>query len=163
VTIIEPDEAFIMPEELESSYPVYAVPWKQICEELADLGLTEMEEYSDRPDNVFYHTDEEALRKMLPFITFERKPFPQTERKDCDEYTAKSSADLRFRFGIMGLRIHGWYKSSGMKEEELHAFCGSRTQYGKWLFWEPNRGLPASGLLFGMKNGLGYRPIRWKT
>jgi hypothetical protein len=154
--VIEKPEEF-MPAETISEYPVQGISWRQMCDELIEMGLESMESYSDRPDVTCYYTDEESLKAMLPYLTYDKKLFPEKERKDCDDYTIKSCADLRFYFGIMGLQIHGWYG------KEYHAFCAARVPGGKWVFWEPNKSFNSSVKLFGMKNEFGYKPERWKS
>lgn len=156
IVINKPDDIF-MPETEVSIYPVYSITFKQMSNELDALGLKPMENYSDRPDNNVYFTEERAMREIAQYLTYERIPFPESERKDCDEYTIKGCADLRFYYGLMGLQMHGWYK------ESYHAFCGTRVNGGEWLFWEPNRAFVNSGKLFGMVNDYGYKPERWET
>jgi len=152
-------QADFMPTEMADSYPVFTASWSDIKKELTALGLKPMEHDEDVPDDFFYYTDEESWAKILPSLTYSPKYFPQVQRKDCDDYSKKASADSSFYFGFNCIQDWG-YTPPGYHAFNLVKFGLGQKQ---WKIFEPNEGYECSGQLLPLNNTFGWVSRKWKS
>ena len=143
------------PEPLPSDYPVYETTWSAVNKELSDLGLKAMENPEDIPDIHFYYTDEKNWATLISHLTYTGEIYAQFERRDCDDYSKKASADSSFLFGLNTIQV--W----GNTPFGYHAFDGVKTENG-WKIFEPNAGFPVAGELLNFENEYGWEPKKYK-
>lgn len=143
-----------MPEEEKSDFPVYTLPWAEVQTSLLSIGLMPME--AEMPDVSFFSTHEEYWRQLLKHLTYPSRYFPDRERKDCDDYSKKASADSSFYFGLDCLQVRGNTPIG------YHAFNMVMVSPGKWKVFEPDAGKECAGQLLDLDNKFGWRAEKWK-
>jgi len=143
------------PESLPSDYPVYKMTWKDIQSELTALGLELMEKSGNLPDTDFFYTDELSWSSLIHYLTYSADMYADFERRDCDDYSKKASADSSFLFGLNTIQV--W----GNTPYGYHAFDGVKTENG-WKIFEPNAGFPTAGELLNFENEYGWEPKKYK-
>jgi len=148
------EEGNFLPEPKKFDYPVSSLNWTAIRKELQALGLGEMTD--DMPDKDFFFTDEEGWERIFPELTYPAEYFADFERRDCDDYSKKASADSSFYYGLNCLQV--W----GNTPYGFHAFSMVRLSSGDWKLFEPNASFECAGELLGLKNKYGWEPIKWK-
>lgn len=149
------EESGFMPEPRESDYPVYRMTWADTRLLIGKLGLTAMME-GDDPDRHFFYTDEETWRKIIPYLTYPGEYYAWEERRDCDDYSKKASADSSFYYGLNCLQV--W----GNTPLGFHAFNMVLVLPDKWKLFEPNASFECAGELLDLKNEYGWEPVKWK-
>ena len=117
--IKEPDPVGLdfMPEAKVSDFPVYRMAWSKVLTYLDRLGLSPMiDRNSGIPDAEFFYTDEKSWEQIIKTLTYPADFYVDQERKDCDDYSKKASADSSFYYGLNCLQV--W----GDSPEGYHAF-----------------------------------------
>ncbi len=137
-----------------SEYPVYKKSWQEIRQSLEDLGLLWME--NALPDTEFFYTDEFYWQEMFKNLIYPADHFAELERKDCDDYSKKASADSSFYYGLNCLQV--WGDTPG----GYHAFNMIKGD-DEWRIFEPNSGWECAGELLLIDNKYGWIPRQWKV
>ncbi|MAH46913.1 hypothetical protein CMI37_13870 [Candidatus Pacearchaeota archaeon] len=145
-------EVFVPPEK-DSDYPVYELPWATVLGLLEDMGLTRIT--NELPDRAFYYTDEDTWNELLPNLVYPPEYYAEQERRDCDDYSKKASADSSFFYGLNCLQV--W----GDSEAGYHAFNMVMVLRNEWRLFEPNSSFPVAGKLMLPTNEHGWRARKW--
>jgi hypothetical protein len=108
------------------------------------------------PDVNFYYTDSADWKKIIPYLTYSAEYYAESERKDCDDYSKKASADASFYLGLNV--IQAW----GTMPDGYHAFNLVKTDTGYMVF-EPNAGWECAGELLELDNKYEWKADKWKS
>lgn len=136
-------------------YPLFRKTWQDVKGNLDDLGLICME--SSLPDYEFFYTDILSWQVIFKNLIYPAQYFAEIERKDCDDYSKKASADSSFYYGLNCLQV--W----GDTPEGYHAFNMIMIAPGIWRVFEPNAGFECAGELLLLDNKYGWKPKQWKA
>ncbi len=136
-----------------NDYNIYSMNYSTVRDELTALGIICMD--NNLPDINFYYTDISRWQEIIKYLTYSAEYYSQSERKDCDDYSKKASADSSFNFGLN--TIQAW----GHTPNEYHAFNLVKTLDGYMIF-EPNAGFECAGELMELNNKYGWSPDKWK-
>ena len=144
------------PSFLTEDYPVLETTWAEVIVSLSKTGLTAMIATSDIPDYSFFYTDAGHWKKIIKHLTYPAIFYQQEERKDCDDYSKKASADSSFYFGLNCLQAWG---DSALG---YHAYNLLMVAPDAWKVFEPNGSFDVSGKLLDLDNRQGWIPRKWK-
>ena len=108
------------------------------------------------PDKHFFYTDDASWELIQKSLTYPADYFVSVERKDCDDYSKKASADGSFYYGLNVLQA--W----GDSPEGFHAFNLVMVNLNSWRVFEPNAGFACAGKLMELANKDGWLVRKWK-
>lgn len=151
--------ADFMPADIPSDFPFYSLTWPEVVESLDALGLKRMD--TDLPDKKYFSTDESTWLKLLPGLTYPGKYFAERERKDCDDYAKKASADSSFYYGLNCLQVWG-HTPIGLHAFNLVLVGARHAVPSQWRVFEPDATKQCSGKLLELNNTFGWKPEKWK-
>lgn len=135
-------------------YPIFRMAWQDARKSLDDLGLVWMD--TKLPDANFFYTNESSWQKIFKNLIYPATRFTEVERKDCDDYSKKASADSSFYYGLNCLQ------SWGDSPAGYHAFNMIMVAPYIWRIFEPNSGFECAGELLKLDNKYGWKAKDWK-
>ena len=141
--------------DLPADYPVFVLPWSDVMKRLTELGLTPMT--LDMPDVHMFYTDRPHWAQIMRHLIYSAEPYSKIERRDCDDYSKKASADSSFYFGLGCIQV--WGDSPYGYHAYNLVFAGTKTV----LIFEPNAGFEeVAGELMALDDKRGWHPRKWK-
>ncbi|MBU0778210.1 hypothetical protein KKH23_05965 [Patescibacteria group bacterium] len=113
-------------------YVVHEMSWEDLVKLLGDNGLELMLKPKFKPDYNVYFTDEAGWSKIIPYLTYSAEVYVEWERRDCDDYSKKASADAGFNYGLFCAQAWGNCRYG------VHAFNLVVTSPTTFKLFEPN-------------------------
>ena len=111
-------------------------------------------------DSEAIYVDQETLAKMIPFLSYPSGYASPQHQIDCGDMAMWAAADASRIFKVNGV-LQIWGKTPYIPPD--HAWCGLQVAENKYMCWEPDKGLAASGQLFDItNNSFGYKGERWR-
>jgi len=142
-------------------YKVYSIPYSDLANYLQGNGLINMVKSEYHPDNRVYFTSKEGWISLIPYLTFSAEVYADSERRDCDDYSKKASAEGAFKFGLEVIQVWG-DTPLGPHAFNLVIYLDETDNFGCSLF-EPNAGFECAGeLLVFNNNSYGWIAKSWK-
>jgi len=143
-------------EELPADYPVYQIRWEDLKTVMDSYNLELMLKDQFKPDSYIYFTGRLDWDKLLPYLTYSAELYAEVERRDCDDYSKKASADAAWLFGLGCIQV--W----GDTPYGRHAFNLVITSPTTVKIFEPNAGFECAGELMDLENEYGWKADSWK-
>lgn len=152
-------EELTQPPDYPSGFPTFKVRFREMADELADLGIECQYKVKFKPDTYVLHTTIEAMAKIVPFLTYSGE-YSAYQGADCDDYAIWAFADGSKLFQLGYAVFPVW----GDMPLGKHAWAGTKVRIGtkvEFRYWEPNAGYPYAGVLFKASEH-GYYPKSWR-
>jgi len=138
------------------TFPVYYMHWDTLKALLESKGLRCQIEDGDKPDNYHYYTDLASWTVLFKDLIFLAENYALYERRDCDDYAKKASAEAAWKHGLGCLQVYG------NTPDGRHAFGLVVVSETDVRIFDPNSVFECAGELLELNNKYGWAPDCWK-